>query len=158
MPSAADLRRILGTRAGVLIAGLIVVLGAGFVLLAIPARISPLNSLYLTLLDASGAAVTGASLPGPVKLAQVLLTFDGMAFLPVVTAAIVAARLSSSATRRQRQLSGHVIVAGLGTVGTRIVGQLHDLGIDACASSSARRTERRHSERRAPAPAGRWCR
>lgn len=124
------LRSFLGTRTGVVIGALIAVLGVGFVLLAIAARISPLNSIYLTLLDAAGAAVTSASLPGPVKLAQVLLTFDGMAFLPVVTAVIVGARLSSSASRRQPPPSYHVIVAGLGTVGTRIVGQLHDLGID----------------------------
>jgi Trk K+ transport system NAD-binding subunit len=124
------LRRILGTRTGVIIAGLIAALGVGFVLLAIPAQISPLNSLYLTLLDAAGAAVTDASLPAPVKLAQVVLTFDGMAFLPVVTAAIVGARLSGSTTQTYLQLSDHVIVAGLGTVGTRIVGQLHDLGLD----------------------------
>lgn len=124
------LRRILSSRTGLVVAGLIVVLGVGFALLAIAAQISPLNSLYLTLLDAAGAAVTSASLPGPVKLAQVLLTFDGLAFLPVVTAMIVGARLSSSAARSQPPPSGHVIVAGLGTVGTRIIGQLHDLGID----------------------------
>ncbi|MGB6457247.1 MAG: NAD-binding protein [Streptosporangiaceae bacterium] len=124
------LLRNLSSRTGTVVAGLIVVLGVGFALLAIAAQISPLNSLYLTLLDAAGAAVTSASLPGPVKLAQVLLTFDGLAFLPVVTAMIVGARLSSSAVRNQLPPSGHVIVAGLGTVGTRIVGQLHDLGID----------------------------
>jgi Trk K+ transport system NAD-binding subunit len=124
------LRRVLGTRTGLVFSGLIVVIGVGFALLAIPAQISALNSLYLTLMDTSGSAVTSASLPGSVKLAQVLLTFDGMAFLPVVTAAIVGARLSTSATRTQLPLNGHVIVAGLGTIGTRIVGQLHDLGLD----------------------------
>ena len=59
-----------------------------------------------------------------------MLTFDGMAFLPVVTAAVVGARLTGSLRSQERPLSGHVIVAGLGNVGTRIAGQLHDLGVD----------------------------
>jgi Trk K+ transport system NAD-binding subunit len=59
-----------------------------------------------------------------------MLTFDGMAFLPVVTAAIVGARLTGSVRGKERPLSGHVIVAGLGNVGSRIAGQLHDLGVD----------------------------
>ena len=59
-----------------------------------------------------------------------MLTFDGMAFLPVVTAAVVGARLTGSLRGKERPLSGHVIVAGLGNVGTRIAGQLHDLGVD----------------------------
>ncbi len=59
-----------------------------------------------------------------------MLTFDGMAFLPVVTAAVVGARLTGSLRSKERPLSGHVIVAGLGNVGTRIAGQLHDLGVD----------------------------
>ena len=65
----------------------------------------------------------------PEKIAQFLLTFDGMAFLPLVTAAIVGARLTGSLQTRDRPISDHVIVAGLGNVGTRILGQLHDLGV-----------------------------
>lgn len=53
-----------------------------------------------------------------------------MAFLPVVTAAVVGARLTGSVRGQDRPLSDHVIVAGLGNVGTRIFGQLHDLGVD----------------------------
>ena len=52
-----------------------------------------MNALYLTLLDGAGAAVSEPSLQAPEKWAQVLLTFDGMAFLPLVTATIVGARI-----------------------------------------------------------------
>jgi Trk K+ transport system NAD-binding subunit len=39
--------------------------------------------------------------------------------------------------RAERPMSDHVIVAGLGNVGTGVVGQLHDLGIDvACVDKS----------------------
>jgi Trk K+ transport system NAD-binding subunit len=91
---------------------------------------SPATALYLTLLDAAGAAVTDPRLSSPEKIAQFLLTFDGMAFLPLVTAAVVGARLTGSVHGRDRPVSDHVIVAGLGNVGTRVLGQLHDLGVD----------------------------
>jgi Trk K+ transport system NAD-binding subunit len=111
-------------------AGLAGVLVVGFLLLALAVRYSLMNALYLTFLDAAGTAVTSTHLHAPEKWAQFLLTFDGMAFLPVVTAAIVSTRLPGAARETGRPLSGHVIVAGLGNVGTRILGQLHDLGID----------------------------
>ncbi|MGH3408547.1 MAG: NAD-binding protein [Streptosporangiaceae bacterium] len=123
------LRWLLGNRTIIAFGALAAVLVAGFVLLVTASHFSVADSLYFTLLDAAGTAVTGARLAPPVKLAQFLLTFDGMAFLPLVTAAIVGARLTSSGRGPSRPLSDHVIVAGLGSVGTRIVGQLHDLGV-----------------------------
>jgi len=133
------LRRVFGTQLGLVFAGLLVVLVAGFALLAAN-PVVPNASLgfafYQTLLDAAGDAVPASSpghLPAGNELAQVLLTFDGLAFLPVVTAAFVGARISGTAERDQPPLAGHVIVAGLGTVGTRVVGMLHDLGVDVVA-------------------------
>jgi Trk K+ transport system NAD-binding subunit len=43
---------------------------------------------------------------------------------------VVGARLTGSVRGANRPVTDHVIVAGLGNVGTRVVGQLHDLGID----------------------------
>ncbi len=129
--AAAGLPRALfGHKLGMVFGALFGVLVAGFVLLATAGRYSPANALYLTFLDAAGAAVTNPALSGPEKVAQFMLTFDGMAFLPTVTAAVVGARLTGSLRGRERPPSGHVIVAGLGNVGTRIAGQLHDLGVD----------------------------
>ena len=122
-------RMLFWHRFGVAFACLTAILGVGFVLLATLARYSIPNSLYLTFLDAAGAAVTDTSKSSPEKIAQFLLTFDGMAFLPLVTAAIVGARLTGSIHGRDRPMSDHVIVAGLGNVGTRVLGQLHDLGV-----------------------------
>ncbi|HUY46186.1 MAG TPA: NAD-binding protein [Streptosporangiaceae bacterium] len=127
----ADLPRLLfGYKLGIVFLTLFAVLVCGFVLLATASGFSPANALYLTFLDAAGAAVTDPRLSAPEKFAQFLLTFDGMAFLPVVTAAVVGARLTGSLRTTERPLSGHVIVAGLGNVGSRIAGQLHDLGVD----------------------------
>jgi Trk K+ transport system NAD-binding subunit len=123
------LRRVLGTKMAVAFATLTAILCVGYVVLAVAVHLTATTSLYLTLLDAAGAAVTGPQVPGAEKVAQFLLTFDGMAFLPLVTALIVSARLPGS-RNTPIPLSGHVIVAGLGDVGSRILGQLHDLGVD----------------------------
>ena len=124
------LRRLFGHKFGMVFLALFAVLVTGYVLLATAGEFSPVNALYLTFLDAAGAAVSDPGLSTPEKLAQLLLTFDGVAFLPVVTAAVVGARLTGSLRGTERPVSDHVIVAGLGNVGTRIVGQLHDLGVD----------------------------
>src|SRR5579862_6300927 len=78
------------------------------------------NALYLTIMD----------LTGPEKLSQVILTVDGLAFIPVVTALIVGARLTGTLRGEPRPPGGHIIVAGLGNVGTQIVTELHALGFD----------------------------
>jgi Trk K+ transport system NAD-binding subunit len=122
-------RMLFWHRFGVAFACLIAVLALGFALLEEVVHYSAWNAFYLTFLDAAGAAVTNPSLTAPEKISQFLLTFDGMAFLPLVTAVIVGARLSGSVQGRDRPITDHVIVAGLGNVGTHVVGQLHDLGI-----------------------------
>ncbi len=123
------LRTLLWHKLGFAFLALFAVLIAGFALLATAGGFSVGNALYLTFLDAAGAAVSDPHLGTSEKVAQFLLTFDGMAFLPVVTAAVVGARLTGSLRSKDRPISQHVIVAGLGNVGTRIVGQLHDLGV-----------------------------
>ncbi len=120
---------LFGPKLGVVFLTLFAVLVGGFVLLVTAGGFAPGDAVYLTFLDAAGAAVSDPRLGTPEKVAQILLTFDGLAFLPVVTAAVVGARLTGSLRAKERPLSGHVIVAGLGNVGTRIAGQLHDLGV-----------------------------
>jgi Trk K+ transport system NAD-binding subunit len=123
-------RRFFSTTIGVAFAVLTAILAVGFALLTLGRHYSALTALYLTMLDAAGAALTGPGVKPIEKVAQFLLTFDGLAFLPLVTALIVSARLPGAAAASQPPLGGHVIVAGLGNVGTRIIEQLHDLGID----------------------------
>ena len=136
--AAADLgRHLLWNKIGFAFAALFAILVAGFVLLATAGHFSPANAAYLTGLDAAGAAVSSPRYPTAEKIAQILLTFDGLAFLPVLTALVVGARLTGSVRRKERPLNDHVIVVGLGNVGTRIVGQLHDLGVSvACVDKS----------------------
>jgi Trk K+ transport system NAD-binding subunit len=128
--AARMVRHLVWHKFGLAFMGLFAVLVAGFSLLVIGAGYSGANALYLTLLDAAGAAVTNPALAGPEKVAQFMLTFDGMVFVPFATALIVGARLTGSIRDRPHPASGHVIVVGLGRVGSRVVGQLHDLGVD----------------------------
>jgi len=124
------LRRLLWNKFGFAFLALTGLLAAGFVLLITSGRDHSLgNSLYLTFMDAAGAANPTAPADPAQKVGQILLTFAGLAFIPVVTAAVVSARLTGSLQAADRPVADHVIVAGLGNVGTRIVGQLHDLGV-----------------------------
>lgn len=133
MAPARMLRQTFGTQLGLIFAALVIMFVAGFALLAATVKVSVVNALYLTMIDAAGASVTQVGLPWTEKLAQVLLTIVSLALVPVVTAAFVGSRIPDAAGRDQVPLSDHVIVAGLGAVGTRVVGLLHDLGIDVVA-------------------------
>jgi Trk K+ transport system NAD-binding subunit len=136
--SALDLaRHLFWNKLGLAFAVLFLFLVVGFVMLFLSAGFDFGNSAYLTGLDAAGAAVSFPSYPTVEKWAQVILTFDGLAFLPVLTAVIVGARLTGSVQRKERPLNDHVIVVGLGNVGTRVLGQLHDLGVSvACVDKN----------------------
>ena len=127
--AAGLLRRLVLNRFGWVFVALLVVIVAGFVLLEVaPYAFS--NAVYLTLMDLTGSALTNPQLSGAEKTSQVLLTVDGLAFIPVVTAIIVGARLTGTVRGAPRPPGDHVIVVGLGNVGTSVTGQLHDLGFD----------------------------
>ena len=124
----AALRALVARKVGAAFIVLFAILLAGFLVLLAGARYPWPNALYLTLLDAAGAAVTNPALSAPERVAQVMLTFDGMAFIPVVTATIVGARLAGTRSKGLDTMADHVIVVGLGKVGTRVALRLHDLG------------------------------
>ena len=126
--AAGLLRRLVWHKFGMVFTALLAVIGVGFGLLA--TRYSISNALYLGLMDLTGSALTSPADSGAEKTAQVVLTLDGMAFIPVITAIVVGARLTGSVRRAPRPPGGHVIVVGLGNVGTSVTGQLHDLGFD----------------------------
>lgn len=95
-------------------------------------------ALYTTLLDMAGAAQPDTfgqpSGTGGVwqRVAQVVATFCGITFIPVVTA-IMLDNISSGRHGSPRQPSagvrGHVVVVGLGNVGIRVAALLTRLGV-----------------------------
>ena len=112
--------------------GLVALLILGTALFALLSGYSWPDAIYLTLLDAAGAAQPDTQLSSAAKITQTMITITGIAIIPVVTAAVVDAVVSAriaSALGRPRPIAGHVVVAGLGNVGSRVVAQLHDLGI-----------------------------
>jgi len=127
--SAGMLWRLTWNKFALVFGVLLAVVIAGFILL-LAAHYPASNALYLTLMDMTGSALTNPKLGGPEKVSQVILTVDGMALIPLVTAIIVGARLTGKIRGEPRPRGGHVIVVGLGNVGTRVVGELHDLGYD----------------------------
>jgi Trk K+ transport system NAD-binding subunit len=127
--SAGMLWRLAWNKFALVFAILLAAVIAGFCLLLV-ARYPLSNAVYLTVMDMTGSALTNPRLGGPEKLSQVVLTVDGMALIPLVTAIIVGARLTGKIRGEPRPRGGHIIVVGLGNVGTRVVGELHDLGYD----------------------------
>jgi Trk K+ transport system NAD-binding subunit len=122
-------RRLLWNKYGITSGVLLTVALAGFILLAVAGHV-PGDVLYLGIMDMTGSALTSTKDTDSEKVAQVLLTVDGMALLPLITAFIVSARLTGKVRGEPRPRGGHVIVVGGGDVGTRVVGGLHDLGFD----------------------------
>ncbi len=122
-------RRLLWNKFGAIFAVLLAVAVAGFALLGVAGH-APGDVIYLGIMDMTGSALTSTADTGAEKVAQVLLTADGMALLPLVTAIIVGARLTGRVRGEPRPRGGHVIVVGGGDVGTRVAGGLHDLGFD----------------------------
>ncbi|WP_187365805.1 potassium channel protein [Trebonia kvetii] len=121
--------RLLWNKFGVTFTVLVALALAGFVLLAASDH-EPGDVLYLGVMDMTGSALTSVKNHIAEKIAQILLTVDGMALLPLATAIIVGARLTGSIRGEPRARGGHVIIVGGGDVGTRVAGALYDLGFD----------------------------
>jgi Trk K+ transport system NAD-binding subunit len=124
------LGRLTSNKFELIFAVLLTVAISGFALLA-AARYSPGNVVYLGVMDLTGSALTNTGDHGAEKVAQIMLTADGMALLPVVTALIVGARLTGRVRSEPKPGEGHVIVVGGGEVGIRVLGGLFDLGFHA---------------------------
>ncbi|MEU2076965.1 NAD-binding protein [Streptomyces sp. NPDC013489] len=93
----------------------------------------PLHAAYLTLLDifAIGDPAVGESTSRQVL--QILAGFVGLLLLPVIVAALIEGlgtfRTATTLRRPPRGLSGHVVLLGLGKVGTRVLARLRRLDI-----------------------------
>jgi Trk K+ transport system NAD-binding subunit len=111
---------------------LVLLILLSFVLMATVGRQGLGGAIYQTLLDAAGDAIPDPKLPALGKVLQLVVTLSGLALIPVATAVVVdglvRARLTDSGPDPSL-FGGHVVVVGLGNVGTRVVAQLHDLGV-----------------------------
>ncbi|WP_213454789.1 NAD-binding protein [Rhizomonospora bruguierae] len=119
---------------GLAIAAVVVFAGIG---LSRYESVDFVDGLYLTVLTTISGAEPEKGQPLRVEILQVLLTVAGLALIPLITAAvveaIVRARLAVAMGRDRAPRSNHVVVVGLGNVGTRVIRQLYDLGVEVVA-------------------------
>ncbi|WP_129298368.1 NAD-binding protein [Streptomyces lydicus] len=93
----------------------------------------PVHAAYLSLLDLFAINDPAIHDPTPRKVLQLLSGLTGLLLLPVLVAAALEGlgtfRSASALRRPPRGLSGHVVLLGLGKVGTRVLARLHEMGI-----------------------------
>lgn len=93
----------------------------------------PLHAAYLTLLDLFAIGDPAVDETTGRQVLQILAGFVGLLLMPVLIAGILEAlgtfRTATSLRRPPRGLSGHVVLLGLGKVGTRVLARLRRLDI-----------------------------
>ncbi|WUO58579.1 NAD-binding protein [Streptomyces sp. NBC_00280] len=93
----------------------------------------PLHAAYLTLLDLFAIGDPALDEPMARQVLQLLSGLAGLLLLPVLLAAVLEGlgtfRTVSALRRPPRGLSGHVVLLGLGKIGTRVLARLCELGV-----------------------------
>ncbi|MFC8297725.1 potassium channel family protein [Micromonospora orduensis] len=117
-----------------LVLAVIAVLGA---LISRAEGVSPAEALYLTLVTTLSGADPDTGKTASAQVMQVVLNLAGLALIPLITAVvvdgIVNARLALHTGRLQPARVGHVVVIGLGNVGTRVMAQLREYDVEVVA-------------------------
>ncbi|MDT0464962.1 NAD-binding protein [Streptomyces gibsoniae] len=93
----------------------------------------PLRATYLTLLDLFAINNPAIGEPAGRQILQLLSGLVGLLLLPVLVAAVLEAlgtfRSGTALRRPPRGLSGHVVLLGVGKIGTRVLTRLRELKI-----------------------------
>ncbi|MGW0081959.1 NAD-binding protein [Streptomyces sp. NPDC003393] len=115
------------------LAGLVACVFALAVALWLVTGIHPLGALYLTLLDLFAIDDPAIGAPTGRQVLQLLSGLVGLLLLPVLLAAVLEAlgtfRSASALRKPPRGLGGHVVLLGLGKIGTRVLTRLRELGV-----------------------------
>lgn len=132
------LRALFSRKLGVAFLSVLAVLVAAGIALALPDEtMDSWEAFYQTIVTALGGLQENEALSRPRQLIQLIIGIAGLALVPLVTALIVEgmvnARLAVAQGRLARPREGHVVVVGLGGVGTRVMRLLHDRGLSMIA-------------------------
>ncbi|MFE7978749.1 NAD-binding protein [Streptomyces shenzhenensis] len=115
------------------LAGLVGCVLALAVALWLVTGIHPLGAFYLTLLDLFAIDEPALGEPLGRQILQLLSGLVGLLLLPVLLAAVLEAlgtfRTASTLRKPPRGLGGHVVLLGLGKIGTRVLTRLRELRI-----------------------------
>ncbi|MFG2130701.1 NAD-binding protein [Streptomyces sp. NPDC048751] len=115
------------------LAGLVVCVLALAVALWLATGVHPLGALYLTLLDLFSINDPAIGASTERQVLQLLSGLVGLLLLPVLLAAVLEAlgtfRTAGALRKPPRGLGGHVVLLGLGKIGTRVLTRLRELDI-----------------------------
>ncbi|MEZ3179286.1 NAD-binding protein [Streptomyces pimonensis] len=115
------------------LAGLVAAVVALAVALTVVARDNPLHATYVTLLDLFAINEPAHHESTGRQVLQLLSMLVGVLLLPVLLAAVLEAlgtfRTASALRKPPRGLSGHIVLLGLGKIGTRVLTRLRELHI-----------------------------
>jgi voltage-gated potassium channel Kch len=115
------------------LAGMVACVIALAVSLWLVTGIHPVQAFYLTLLDLFAIDDPAIGEPLGRQILQLLSGLVGLLMLPVLLAAVLEAlgtfRTASALRKPPRGLGGHVVLLGLGKIGTRVLTRLRELHI-----------------------------
>ncbi|MFE2275779.1 NAD-binding protein [Streptomyces sp. NPDC059454] len=115
------------------LAGLVAAVIALAVALTLVTRDNPLHATYVTLLDLFAINEPAHHQSTGRQVLQLLSMLVGLLLLPVLLAAVLEAlgtfRTASALRKPPRGLGGHVVLLGLGKIGTRVLTRLRELHI-----------------------------
>ncbi|RZU21627.1 NAD(P)-binding protein [Streptomyces sp. BK239] len=115
------------------LAGLVACVVALAVALWVVTGIHPLGAVYLTLLDLFSINDPAIGASTERQVLQLLSGLMGLLLLPVLLAAVLEAlgtfRGAGALRRPPRGMGGHVVLLGLGKIGTRVLTRLRELDI-----------------------------
>ncbi|NGO79708.1 potassium transporter TrkA [Streptomyces sp. YC504] len=130
---SAPLRELFSRRLRWSLAGLLTAVLALAVASWLTGDDHPLHATYLTLLDLFALNDPATDEPHSRQILQLLAALAGLLLLPVLLAAALEAfgtfRTAAALRRPPRGLSGHLVLLGLGKIGTRVLTRLRELGI-----------------------------
>ncbi|MFI1419227.1 NAD-binding protein [Streptomyces sp. NPDC020731] len=115
------------------LAGLVAAVIALAVALTVVTQDNPLHATYVTLLDLFAINEPAHHQSTGRQVLQLLSMLVGLLLLPVLLAAVLEAlgtfRTASTLRKPPRGLGGHVVLLGLGKIGTRVLTRLRELHI-----------------------------
>ncbi|HEX5494659.1 MAG TPA: NAD-binding protein [Mycobacteriales bacterium] len=131
--AARTARALVDRRLRIAFAVLVGLLALGTGLYAVFGSFSVTDAGYAVVLTAAGSGDITLESTGWLKAVQICTTVIGLTMVPVVTAAVVDAIVSSRLSRalgpQPGRVTAHTVVCGLGDVGSTVMGQLHALGV-----------------------------
>ena len=127
-------RAVLGRRLWRGVIALIILLLSGSAIGSAGRHLSPWETVYVTVLTALGSAQAEVGTATYLQVANLIVAVAGVALIPFITAAVVETIVTTRwDSLRALTYARHVVVIGLGNVGTRVIQQLHDLGLPVVA-------------------------